>query len=268
MKSWDGMIDMRFKRRSKDCLYYDVVVSSGRKRVEIELPRYHPMIGGIEVFGLPPQNEWVVLTPHKNPFVGKGVIKVKNDKKIAKIKERIEIVTNEEDAWRFVERDWHLGKKFERQLYFEDWSQMKAAGCNQKRWVFVHSNGMYVVSVLGHMNPALKLLTKKQKEFLEKIKAERGKPTDTWLKQVNTNGTPPPLYKQLFPFWKTQLENVGSVFEIGYEKELSHGDWYKFFDFGKQCYEVQEDNWTSKSIQWKGKSTKIKNTYRKYVREV
>ncbi|HMO77880.1 MAG TPA: hypothetical protein PKA42_00045 [Candidatus Paceibacterota bacterium] len=75
-----GNLDISFKEYRDGVYYYDIELKFGNKITSIVLPRYHTFLGWIEVFGLPPQNEWVILD-NLNDFEKTGVIKV-DDKEI------------------------------------------------------------------------------------------------------------------------------------------------------------------------------------------
>jgi hypothetical protein len=266
MKSESGVIDMRFHGQEKDVFYYDVDIRWGTKQIQFLLPRYAPMVGWIEVFGLPPQNEWVVLDQVANTFTEAGTIEVKAEEGNFKIEEKLTISTDTSLKWRFIQCERATGNLFERQLYIEDWSAFAAKKHIRKYSVFVHSRGLYRVTIDAYLKLDSRHLSKGQKDFLEKVKKEHGQPTYLWLKRFSAEGESLPIYNKLFPFWGSGLPSEkGSSLEIGYEKELSHGDWYKLLKIGSDRYEIKEGSWSSRAAIWRGERVKIKNTYRKTI---
>lgn len=270
-KNWDGFLKMTFLCQEGEEFFYDVDINYGDKKARIILPRYQPMMGWIEVFGLPPQNEWVILEDLGKHWQKKGNIILYEGAKKMEIKEKIEVFNNYQDSSRIIMLDRKTGGLFEKQICLEDWSSLNSAnGLIKKQMVFNHSHGVYFVTVEAFKDPEKKSLTPAQSGFLEKITKERGKPTlGVWLKKFTCHGDPLPIYSRLFPFWGEVWNDVqGSMLEIGYEKEMMHGDWFKLFEAGDKMFEIEEGGWTSREVVWQGKKIRIKNTYEKKIREL
>ncbi|MBU4338566.1 hypothetical protein KKB43_02280 [Patescibacteria group bacterium] len=270
-KNWSGCLKMKFSHQEKDTFFYDVNIDYKDRKVNFLLSRYQPMVGWIEVFGLPPQNEWVILEDLGMHWQKEGNIILYEDVKEIKIKEKIEVFNNYKDNWRIIKFDREVGDLFERQICLEDWSLLGTTEkCIKKQMVFHHSSGVYYVTVEEFKDPEKKLLSFAQFAFLEKIIKEKGKPTlGVWLKKFSCHGDVLPIYSKLFPFWEDAWNNAeGSSLEIGYEKEMMHGDWFKLFETKDKKYEIEEGGWSSREVDWQGKKIRIKNTYEKKIREI
>lgn len=267
-EKWDGMLSISYDRIEKDLFYYNVDLNYKKKRVKIRLPRYTSMIGWIEVFGLPPQNEWVVLEPVKS-IHKKGILEIMRSRKKIQIKEEIFIQTSLDTSTRFITLVRSFKGSAEKQTYIEDWSDLQSKRVIRKYIHFEHSGGIYSTKLTCYKNPSTSLLTPKERDYLQHIQKAKGKSKEIWLKKFSALGNPPRLYNMIFPFWKDTWKNVnGRALEIGYEREMSHGDWYKLFTLGKRAFEIKEDGWKSKRIKFQGKKIRIKDTYRKSIREL
>lgn len=268
---WDGILDITFKNKKGDIFYYDVSIHFGKKKVKFTLPRYHPMVGWIEVFGLPPQNEWVFLGNEKKSWRKTAPFYFQvNDKKF-KMKEVLEVFPDFINNRRSLELTRIIGKEVETQWYEEDWSKMATENKMTKRSVFKHSGGHYFVDEEIFFNPSIEILNPKQKSFVESTKKKHGNPSmGIWLKRSKMSGSYPPMYSQLFPFWNKNILSAKYVesIELGYEIAQAHGDWYKIFEIAGKVYEIEEDNYSEREETYKSKKVSIKNTYRKKIREL
>ncbi len=269
--TWDGTLEITFKNQKEDIFYYDVSVNFGKKKVKFILPRYHPMVGWIEVFGLPPQNEWVFLDNERKswrkttPFYFQV-----NDKKF-KMKETLQVFPDFKNERRSLELIRIMGGKTETQWYEEDWSKMATENKMTKRSVFKHLEGHYFVDEEIFFNPSIETLNLEQKNFVGAVKKKHGDPTlGIWLKRSAMSGQYPPMYSQLFPFWSKDILEAKYVesIELGYEISQAHGDWYKIFEIAGKIYEIEEDNYTEREELYKGRKVNIKNTYRKKIRRI
>lgn len=270
-KKWEGTLDITFKKSVRDIFYYDVKISFGRKKVTFILPRYHPMVGWIEVFGLPPQNEWVFLDNEKKSWKKKSPFIFEVNGKQHVMNELLEVFPDFAHSRRSLELIRTLGSETETQWYEEDWSKMEKEKKIIKRSVFKHSKGHYFVDEEAFFNPAIRLLTENQKKFIETIQKKHGTPNlGIWLKRSTMKGEYPRMYAKLFPFWGKDILNAKFVecIELGYEVAQAHGSWYKLFEIAGSVYEVEEGNYSERVELYKGKKTKIKNTYSKKIRKI
>ncbi len=268
---WDGVLDITFKNSKGDVFYYDVSINFSRNKVKFTLPRYHPMVGWIEIFGLPPQNEWVFLDNEQKAWHKTTPFNFEVNGMKFKMKETLEVFPDLVNNRRSLELRRTIGKEIETQWYEEDWSKMSSENRITKRSVFKHSGGHYFVDEEMFFNPTLEMLNKKQKSFVENIKKKHGNPSmGIWLKRSKMSGSYPPIYSQLFPFWKKNILNAKCVesVELGYEITQAHGDWYKIIEIAGKVYEIEEDNYTERDEIYKNKKVSIKNTYRKKIREI
>ncbi len=268
---WNGILDITFKNKKEDIFYYDVSINFGKKKVKFTLPRYHPMVGWIEVFGLPPQNEWVFLDNERKPWQKTTPFYFQVNNKKLKMKETLQVFPDFVNNRRSLELIRTIGTETETQWYEEDWSKMASENRMIKRSVFKHSGGHYFVDEEMFFNPPVEILNQKQKSFVENIKKKRGNPSmGTWLKRSKMSGSHPPIYSQLFPFWKKDILDAKYVesIELGYEIAQAHGDWHKIIEIAGKVYEIEEDNYTERDEIYKSKKVSIKNTYRKKIREI
>jgi len=272
-KKWDGYLNFKFSHQEKDVFFYDVDIDYKNKKVKVKfiLPRYQPMVGWIEIFGLPPQNEWVILEDLGKHWQKESNIVLYEGGKEIKIEEKIEVFNNYQDNWRIINLERKAGDLFEKQMCWEEWTSSSDIIMHpRKRMIFHHSNGVYYVTVEAFKNPDKKSLSPSQSAFLENVLEQKGKPTlDVWLKKFSCHGDTLPIYSKLFPFWEDAWNNAeGSLLEIGYEKEMLHGDWFKLFEAGDKRFEIEEGGWTSREVEWQGRKIRIKNTYEKKIREI
>lgn len=268
---WDGLLEMSFRAKKNDIFYYDVLIHFGKKKVKFILPRYQPMVGWIEVFGLPPQNEWVFLDNERKAWQKTASFDFEiNDKKF-KMKEMLEVFPDIANKRRSLELTRTMSKETESQSYQEDWSEMDAKNTITKRSVFRHSEGHYFIDETVIFNPPIETLSSEQKNFVATIKKEHGDPSlGIWLKRSTMSGKYPPMYSKLFPFWGKDILEAKYVesIELGYEVAQAHGDWYKLFEIAGKTFEIMEDNYTEREELYKNKKTKIKNTYRKRIKRI
>lgn len=270
-KKWNGYLKIKFSHQKKNIFFYDADISYNDKKVRFILPRYQPMVGWIEIFGLPPQNEWVILEDLGKHWQKESGIIIYQGAKEIKIKEKIEVFNNYKNGWRIIKFDRKAGDLLERQICLEDWLLLGTAERRiRKQMVFNHSEGVYYATIDAFKDPEKKSLSPIQSAFLEKVIKEKGKPTlGVWLKKFSCHGDPLPIYGKLFPFWENTWNNAeGGLLEIGYEKEMMHGDWFKLFEAGSKRFEIQEGGWTSREVVWQGKKIRIKNTYEKKIKEI
>jgi hypothetical protein len=268
---WDGILDITYKNKKGDIFYYDVTITFGKKKVTFVLPRYKPMVGWIEVFGLPPQNEWVFLEDSASYWKKTTPFTFTVDKKVFRMKESLEVFPDYKHNRRSLELVREIGKEKEVQTYEEDWSKMEREGKITKRSIFKGGTGHYFVDEEAFLNPSLKTLSSVEKKFVEIIKKKHGNPTlGIWVKHATMRGAYPKIYQQLFPFWNNSILQAKEVrtIELGYEISKGHGDWYKLFEIGGQLYEIEEDNYTEREEVYNGKKVSIKNTYRKKIRKI
>lgn len=261
-----GEMDMKFKKGNRDIHYYDVAINIGGNRKKIVLPRYHIMLGWVEVFGFPPQQEWVVLADIK-PFTKKAMLSVNSED----IKEKVDFNLNKKEGFHEIITTRELGDLKEIFTWTEDYTNapesIKDAG------KFVHNDGVYKYTVEKNLitKNNFKYLTKKQKTFVGDITNKHGEPDAIWRKVFKARGVIPSLFYKMFPIVDNiDLTNIkGSIVEVGYlEKEgegvdRAHGDWYKLIELNDQDFFIEEKNYSSLTIKIGGKKQTVKGTYSK-----
>ncbi len=260
-----GIIDISFKEYLEGVYYYNLDIDIQGIKKHISLPRYHTFLGWIEVFGLPPQNEWVALKAFDN-FTKTGTIVIDGEN----ISEKVTYGYDSVSGVRTVETLREAMGLSEHSV----WKQYRtdAVGHTKSEVSFTHSHGEYFVHVDTAVCAGSTVLFKEQQVFVDVCKQERGAPDLVLLKKFSVQGVPPPLYYRIFP----PIEMIdlghgqGSLLEVGYFRKNStyevdhvHGDWYKRFDDGKNILKIVESNYTSCDVEIGGKVERIKNTYRK-----
>lgn len=255
-----GNLEISFKEYKDGVYYYDVELKIGEKVVSIVLPRYHTFLGWIEVFGLPPQNEWCVLD-NLGDFENSGVLKINGSEVLESIK-----YTPGKNTHTIQTTREHNNKK-EVCVWKQDYTEAPKKISSETNF-----DNNYKANWETEILADKTLLTESEMKFVSDIIERHGEPDVLARKTLKASGEIPPLYYMIFPIEEfldtTNLS--GSVIELGYlykdsEHEIDnvHGDWYKQFDFGNQRLYVNETNYSSCEINTGEKTERIKNTYRK-----
>lgn len=255
------------------------VESDGEKQTEFDLPRYDTHLGWIEIFGLPPYNEWVLLKEfeqlNKN-FCGK--INGENYSENLKIEDRgpagVQIQLERksggaEETYRITELDATESSASESAALFH----------------VDHSDGTYdaridrrIAQESGELEDLKQELNEKERDYIENIISMEEEPDIAVLKKAQVNGETPAVYRKMFPFWeRTEFENSEiRVIELGYmeygdtdsEVDKLHGRWYKLFsfqDFDYDQLEIREGNWRSTEVELEGQKQNTKQHYEKHL---
>ncbi len=263
-----GKLEMKLKEVKKGVGYYNVRVEVLGKKVKFLLPRYHPFLGWIEIFGLPPQHEWCVLK-QLEPMRERAILEVGNKR----YEESLNFQPYPEGEMNFISifRKEIGGKTFEHFHWVEDYSGAPKEVI--EHGLFQHDDGIYVYTLEKGVVKEVK--GKLQKEFVDQVVKEHGETSQIWLKKFGCMGKVPPVYYQLFPtlevLSKRELERCkGWGLEIGYlvkegeELDKVHGNWYKLFKIGDKLFYVEESSYGSRKVD----GVLWKNTYceRLYIR--
>ena len=257
-----GVLDIAFKTYEADVYYYDVTVQVNGHTVSIVLPRYHAFLGWIEIFGLPPQNEWVVLDDLP-AFHKQGVLEVDGQA----ITESVTYTPGAQS---------HTIETIRRQgdvegvcVWKQDYSRAPESILSEVTFHF--PDGSYQATWETEILAADELPATDQ-AFVSKIREAHGMYDVVIRKKFQAAGTPPPLYYSLFPIRDLVdlTQATGSIIEVGYTHTDSphkidrvHGAWYKKFDLGAATFYINETNYTSCQIETERGPEQIKNTYRK-----
>ncbi|MFB6100685.1 MAG: hypothetical protein ABEK16_05415 [Candidatus Nanohalobium sp.] len=255
------------------------VNSTGEKETKFDLPRYDAFLGWIEVFGIPPYNEWVLL----DEFDGveknfSGDINGEKYSESLSIQDRgpagIQLnlqreMSDLQEEYRVVELDFSPMKTNDSMALFE----------------VDHSEGEYnarltrqLAQEKGEIEDLREDLTDEELEYLDDVIDEEGEPSIIVLKEAEVDGSTPPVYQKMFPFWNTtNFENSGiRALEIGYmdygdnetDVDKLHGRWYKLFSFDNFDYdhlEIREGNWKSTIAELDGETIRTKDHYEKHL---
>jgi len=270
-----GELLMEFKKVENEILYYDVKVLINKKETKIVLPRYHPFLGWIEIFGFPPQHEWCVLKRLK-PFKKEAKLKI-NGKTF---KEKLIFNSDFKNRMHSIITLRKNDEEFEYFHWFEDFS--KAPKKIKGIGIFAHNNGIYRYWYLKkgiEPNKENKKISKFLKENklpstvmkeVTKIFEYKGNPSSIWIQKYKAKGALPPIYYKMFPLRELNLKDckgktiqLGYLNKEGYEIDKVHGEWYKFIILNHKTFFIKEGSWSSKEIKVNDKKERIKNTYKK-----
>lgn len=258
-----GSIDISFKNYADGIYYYDVLIQIGENKRVVILPRYDAFLGWIEVFGLPPQNEWCVLDDFDD--FSKEAILVIDSKEI---KESVRYIAG--DNTHTIQTDRQIGNVIEKSTWQQDYRN--APDSMTSEVIFEHVDGKYETKWGTKILTENSSLTSAEQLFVANRESVCGKPDLLIKKTFSTSGVLPSIYYSLFPIEGLidLKQTSGSVVEMGYLRNDSphkvdrvHGDWYKRFDFGDKVFYVNETNYSSCDQETDQGTERIKDTYRK-----
>lgn len=255
------------------------VRSTGEKETEFELPRYDIFLGWIEIFGIPPFNEWVVLDRFDK--LEKNFSGMVNGRKYS------ESITVEDHGvtGTVIELERESGDAWERH-HVREMDYVKASTSGGVALFEVdHSRGEYsarLVRTIAQESQDIEELREKlgerERKYLDRVTEENGEPSIVVLKEATVDGTTPPVYRRFFPFWEKKEFDESEVrsLEIGYmdrgDNETGidelHGGWYKLFsleDFDHSHLEIREGNWKSTDVEFEGEEQTTKQHYEKHL---
>lgn len=246
------------------------------KETDFKMPRHNPSADWVEVFGLPPFNEFSGIPELKN--TGNSFSSKKVD-----ISEDFK-VEDKGIHGKAINLKRSLGDLEENY----DIKEMITPSNHRSLGIFdiTHSNGetkMLIERNIVHTRPDIywlkdSRLSKLQKSYLEDVIREEGLPDIVISKNCLVDGTTPAAYEKMFPFWekKNYEDEKTQLLEIGYldygknENDLDdvHGRWYKLFsfdDFDHPYLEVREGNWESTEVEIDGEKQNTLKHYEKYI---
>lgn len=262
-----GQIDINFRNYDKGIFYYDVHVSIQGKTRTIILPRYDVFLGWIEVFGFPPQHEWVVLDDIGN-------IEKHAQLTIDSVEYEERMVLESGANSHTIQLIRSLGDNSEECIWSQDFSSPTNGLLNNTE--FKHQKGEYDIDCVTFLDPDVQNFTSREQVFYDEIIRKYKKPDLVVRKQFSALGVLPEIYYLLFPIADViDLSNVtGTVLELGYLQTDSqfridqvHGSWYKIFSINEQVFHIIETNYTSCDCQTETGIIRIKDTYRKELFE-
>jgi len=257
-----GTMDIIFDEYKDGIYYFDLIVEVAGVTRHTKLPRYHAMVGWVEVFGLPPQHEWVILEDVV-PFSKEASLIVDGHT----YTETFAYTSNKEDKTHTIVTERSDATSHEKLIWVE--SYKGAPQVIQHTMTFEHGAGTYICNAEKSLVTKAQL-TDEALDFVTKTFSEHGQTEHVWKKSFSAQGVLPEIYYGLFPAIEgIDLSNIqGSVVEVGYmagERGTDgvHGDWYKRFQLGDQVLYIVEEGYTSQIIETDNGPKNIKSTYHK-----
>jgi len=255
-----GNIDISFSEYKNGVYYYSFVVEMQGVTREIMLPRYHPFVGWIEAFGLPPQNQWVVLT-NVDAFATKAHLIIDEEK----YDESFMYTPDAQNKTHTIEIVRENNGATETMVWFEEFKN--APQLVHNTMTFNSKAGEYICKAKAAINTPNDL-TGEELRFVDGVISKRGATEHIWTKSFASKGIVPEMYYAFFP----QIEGVdltdvqGTVIEVGYMAgddavDAVHGDWFKRFQLGDHIFYMNEHSYTSTTVETEHGPEKIKNTY-------
>lgn len=255
-----GEMKMTFDCYHDGVFYFDMSIQMNGVTKKIRLPRYHPLFGWIEIFGLPPQHEWVIQEK-TDPFIKKATLKIDGEK----ISEQCEYLYDENRKNQTVILTRDNGSDKEVCTWKENY--IDAPNKIVTDATFEHADGSYNCTTLKS-KVAIDNLTENEKVFVNDITKKHGATEVIWKKKFTASGNLPPIYSSMFPtFDNLELDDIeGVLLEVGYplinaDADGIHGDWYKQIQFGAETFYITEGGYTSKEVLTENGPVEIKATY-------
>ena len=259
-----GSLEKQFSHYKDGVYYYDLTITIGDKVVVATVPRYHQFMGWIEIFGLPPQSEWVILGDvpafsKRADLVIDGQTWEEEVQYIptpSKSQHRIEVTRRNETDWE---------KTVFTETYTEAPEQIKV------EVTFTHHDGTYHV-LMNKGLVGVADLSETELSHYRTLEAEHGQTDMLWRKTFQAKGELPPVYYHLLP--GQALVDIsdcqGSVFEVGYSAGTSdldapHGSWYKHCTVNERTFRVVESDYASEMMMIDSKKEAVKTSYRKQL---
>ncbi|RLJ02835.1 MAG: hypothetical protein DRP11_02535 [Candidatus Aenigmatarchaeota archaeon] len=267
-----GTLDMKLEKVEEGILYYRTDISISGRKTSALLPRYHPFLGWIEMFGFPPQHRWLVLKSMK-PFERSAKLVVNGEK----FDEAIRFNTSPLTREHLISVHRENRDMFEDFHFYENYSNVPEEVI--ARGYFSHSDGIYTYlsresgfdsERLNLQEPPLDLI-EAQEHFIETMIGKYGEPDSIWLKEFSASGVKPPLYYRIFPaddLFEVEAAN-GWILELGYlnkegdEIDRIHGEWHKLMSVNQKLFYVKEGGWKSKNVEINGENVRVKDRYNK-----
>lgn len=260
-----GTIDISFNRYQDGVYYYEVNVTIDDRTIEILLPRHHTFLGWIEIFGLPPQQEWVVLEDLPD-FTKTGALRIDGNEGT----ESLRYTHNKDRSLHSLEIIRRLGRQEEVVVWQQDYQNAPEVITNTSQ--FTSEKGVYTSEWQTKVIDMPETLVKTERDFYDQVVITSGVPDILIQKTFVGHGIVPELYYQMFPLANIiDVRDVtGSVCELGYLQKDSqhkvdrvHGDWHKLFTINDRQFVVKESNYSSRTIGTEAGEERIKDTYRK-----
>jgi hypothetical protein len=224
-------------------------------RRELEIPRYAPWTGWIEIFFLHPQEEWVELTGLRK-FKGR----LEGNANGLAFDETIEI---SRDARKGVleirvDRSFQDGR-FERGVYLESWGPV-----TKSVWYSKHDTGHLATHFTKYL---VERVPRAYKGFVEAAsqRARHFREFQLWVKEFQSFGGLPSWKSELAPL---SVSSSGSSIEAGFLYIKGHGDWFKYFEYDGTKLLIIEEGFEWAKYRFRGKNVFGKKRYHLYLFEV
>jgi hypothetical protein len=234
------------------------------------MPRHHTNLGWIELFGLPPQNEWAVVDP-----VADGIEPFQSEAKVtidgSEYREQLTFHHGLNGLLRYIGLERSGNERSEAFHYTED--ARNAPSLIHGQGSFIHSDGEYHYCVIKQVGDTADKVdaSDEQRQFIDDCMQQHGQPSVMIRKTFSAGGKLPPIYASMLPAHELlDLGAVeGSVLEVGYlytagsALARAHGDWYKLYRANEQCFYITEGDFTSRTVETPDGTQEVKDTYRK-----
>ncbi len=257
-----GELSMTFAELRDGVYYSDLLITTEGVTRTITLPRYHPLMGWVEIFGLAPQFEWLVLgdvpaftkTVALHIDANEFTAQVTYTPKPEKQKHHVEVKRwNDElaETCVFTESYAEAPKHIKMQL-----------DCDHDAGTYTCASTKGLVAV-GELHD-------EEKIFVTETMRTHGETEHIWKKEFVANGSLPPIYYTFFPpISGVDLTNVtGHIVEVGYMAgdtgvDAVHGTWFKRLVVNDQIFYIFETEYSSKTINTPEGDQVVKDTYKK-----
>ncbi len=256
-----GDLNIKYSHFNNGIYYYSVHIDVNGVKRQIVLPRYHQMVGWIEVFGLPPQFEWVILETIGD-FDKEAVLTIDGEE----FRESVSYRANESEK----QHEFTVTREgvFSEQVHCVE-SYRQAPQLVSLKTNFEHQEGAYVCDYKKSLIDIEDVLDTEQ-NFVDMILIENKIPDHVWRKHFTAFGKIPPVYYHFFPLISglDVSQCSGSVLELGYQAgeegvDAVHGDWHKLLRINDQSFYIKETGYSSREVTTPNGTERIKDTYRK-----
>lgn len=261
--------------------YYNIQCSVKDKHINLEIPRYHTHLGWVEIFGLPPFNEWVILED-----INKLNGEFEGELGEGKFSESIQLYQSSTVSEIELQREYQGKKETAKTLKTNQTFDELNSSISITNWRHTsgtcssHLKALFAETDRERDQIKNRASPEHRKYMEEILEEEEDLPDSVVLKKAVINGETPAVYRNLFPFWNTtNFSNMEvEIIELIYreygdnQKDIDsfHGRIYKLFsfeDFDHDHLEIREGNWKSTEIEFQGQKTTTKEHYEKHLYE-
>jgi hypothetical protein len=268
-----GTLSLQYDRHDEGGVaYYNVEASVGDQERHFQMPRHHTSLGWIELFGLPPQNEWAIADP-----IADGIEPFRSEAKVtidgSEYHEQLTFHHGLNGLLRYIGLERSGNERSETFHYTEDARNAPSAIHGQGS--FIHSDGEYHYGVIKQVGDTADKVdaSDEQRQFINDCMQQHGQPSVIIRKTFSAGGKLPPIYASMLPAHELlDLSKVeGTVLELGYlntqgsQLAKAHGDWHKLYCANEQRFYIEEDSFSSRVVETPSGRQEVKDTYRKQL---